>query len=126
MLYLIFEIRNFSVVMLNAKFLFSSGDIKIASDYLTPEEAQGFKKRKRKVKKVRKTGITLMDDVLERRGFKDDPFDGSSKGSKDHGSRNFKRGDDEKDTKKEEITITEEELQAQLDAAGIYLKYFKI
>lgn len=126
MLYLIFEIRNFSVVMLYAKFLFSSGDIKIASDYLTPEEAQGFKKRKRKVKKVRKTGITLMDDVLERRGFKDDPFDGSSKGSKDHGSRNFKRGDDEKDTKKEEITITEEELQAQLDAAGIYLKYFKI
>ena len=112
--------------MLYAKFLFSSGDIKIASDYLTPEEAQGFKKRKRKVKKVRKTGITLMDDVLERRGFKDDPFDGSSKGSKDHGSRNFKRGDDEKDTKKEEITITEEELQAQLDAAGIYLKYFKI
>jgi len=96
----------------------NSGDIKIASDYLTPEEAQGFKKRKRKVKKVRKTGITLMDDVLERRGFKDDPFDGSSKGSKDHGSRNFKRGDDEKDTKKEEITITEEELQAQLDAAA--------
>ena len=67
-----------------------------------------------------------MDDVLERRGFKDDPFEGSSKGSKDHGSRNFKRGDDEKDTKKEEITITEEELQAQLDAAGILLKYFQI
>ena len=95
--------------------IFSSGDIKIASDYLTPEEAQGFKKRKRKVKKVRKTGITLMDDVLERRDFKDSPFGGATK---DHGSRNFKRGEENKEAQKEEITITEEELQAQLDAAG--------
>ena len=56
-----------------------------------------------------------MDDVLERRDFKDSPFGGATK---DHGSRNFKRGEENKEAQKEEITITEEELQAQLDAAG--------
>ena len=94
--------------------------MKIASDYYTPEEAQGFKKRKRKVKKVRKGGMQLMDDVLERRDFDTNPFDKP----KDHGSRKWKRGDEgEKEVKKEndEITITEEELQAQLDAAGLFI-----
>ena len=94
-------------------------DIKLASDYYTPEEAQGFKKRKRKVKKVRKTGMKLMDDVLERRDFESNPFDKP----KDHGSRKWKRGNEEKEKEvkkeSEEITITEEELQAQLDAAGL-------
>ena len=42
----------------------------------TPEEANAFKKRKKKVKKVRqrKTGIELMDDTLERRDFETDVF----------------------------------------------------
>ena len=87
---------------------------KVASDYYTPEEAQGFKKRKRKVKKERTTGIKLMDDVLERRDFETNPFEKK----KDHGSRNWKRGENEEKKIKEEITITEEELDAQLNAAG--------
>merc|ERR1712050_16018 len=45
------------------------GEIKISSDFYTPDEMQGFKKRKRKVKKVRKAGMELMDDLLERRDF---------------------------------------------------------
>lgn len=109
-------------------------DIKIASDYYTPEEAQGFKKRVRRVKKVRNTGIKLMNDMLERRDFESNPFDKESdpkedrrkeksKKNRDHGSRNWKRGkeDEKKEQEKkaeDEIHISEEELQAQLDAAG--------
>ena len=41
----------------------------------TPEEANAFKKRKKKVKRVRqKKGIELMDDTLERRDFETDVF----------------------------------------------------
>ena len=56
-------------------------ELKIGKDYYTEEEVKGFKKRKRKVKKQRTTGIKLMDDMLERRDF-EQPI-----GQKDHGSR---------------------------------------
>ena len=96
------------------------GEIKVSSDFYTPDEMEGFKKRKRKVKKVRKTGMKLMDDLLERRDFEQNPFEKSE--SKDHGSRKWKRGQEakteEKEVKEEDFTITEDELQAQLDAAG--------
>jgi len=64
-----------------------SSELKIGKDYYTEEEVKGFKKRKRKVKKTR--GIKLMDDTLERRDF-EQPI-----GTKDHGSRAFRRGDND-------------------------------
>lgn len=101
-----------------------SVDLKVQSDYLTQEEAKGFKKRVRKVKKVRKAGIHLMDDLLARRGL-DEPMEKKKTREKserktDHGSRNWKRGEDNKKEVKDERDddeITESELQAQLDAA---------
>jgi len=94
---------------------------KLANDYQTPEEANAFKKRKKKVKKVRqKKGIELMDDTLERRDFETDVF------ATDHGSRKRKavvvKNDDNKmevePAIKDEVEITEEELQATLNAAA--------
>jgi len=81
-------------------------ELKIGKDYYTEEEVKGFKKRKRKVKKQRTTGIKLMDDMLERRDF-EQPI-----GQKDHGSRAFRRGDnvekggDDVETKDEAKTDT--------------------
>ena len=35
------------------------GELKIASDYYTQEEVKGFKKRKRKIKKPKTTGLFI-------------------------------------------------------------------
>ena len=71
-----------------------------------------------------------MDDLLARRGL-DEPMEKKKTREKserktDHGSRNWKRGEDNKKEVKDERDddeITESELQAQLDAAGNYDNY---
>lgn len=93
--------------------------IKLAQDYQTNDEANQFKKRKKKRKKVRAKGVQLMDDTLERRDFEVDPFE-----KNDHGSRRraavIISNDDKMEVQpvKEEVAITEEELQATLKAAA--------
>merc|ERR1719361_1566232 len=65
-------------------------ELKLSSDFYTHEEAKGFKKRKRKVKKSKpKGGMTLMDDTLERRDF-ETPL-GEKEPQTSFGSRSWKR-----------------------------------